>query len=154
MNSGHAQGNWIQNIMKSHQVAFLELVKSLYRAYCFRLERKISAQTFHKDAENNGKIGSHKKHARLTRDLISIIFFFQLSSLTIPAIVPFFPAFISLITAFALFVIICSDKPGKTGKQTASVGLERETGLSGCFSLSQAYFLSFGLHHVKSADRP
>ncbi|MFC1516706.1 hypothetical protein ACFL7E_08120, partial [Thermodesulfobacteriota bacterium] len=53
-------------------------------------------------------IGSNKKPCgRLTRDLISIIFFFQLSPLTIPAIVPFFPAFISFIVGFAPFVIIC-----------------------------------------------
>ncbi len=43
MNHSHAQGNWIQNIMKSHQVPFLELVKSLDQAFSLRLERKIVA---------------------------------------------------------------------------------------------------------------
>lgn len=43
MNRSHAQGNWIQNIMKSHQVPFLELVKSLDQAFSLRLERKIVA---------------------------------------------------------------------------------------------------------------
>ena len=50
MNRSHAQGNWIQNIMKSYQVPFLELVKSLDQAFSLRLERKISDQAFRADA--------------------------------------------------------------------------------------------------------
>ena len=70
-------------------------------------------QAFHEYAENSGKIGSHKKPTgRLASYLIPIVIFAELSSRKIPAIVPFFSAFISLINVFVLFLIICSDRTG------------------------------------------